>query len=83
MRLLGLAWPPETTDCCGRCCITSDIAVLVISMGFGFFQLLMVLEVLVMVILLDFLLSFLLGDEVLAELGSSFIDAHGMPNYFC
>lgn len=83
MRLLGLAWPPETTDCCGRCCIKSDIAVLVISMRFGFFQLLMVLEVLVMVILLDFFLSFLLGDEVLAELGSSFIDAHGMPNYFC
>lgn len=87
MRKLGLAWPPETTDCCGRCCITSGIAVLVISMRFGFFQLLMVLEVLVMlvvmVILMDFFLSFLLGDEVLAELGSSFIDAHGMPNYFC
>lgn len=56
-------------------------------MRFGFFQFLMVLEVLVMlvvmVILMDFFLSFLLGDEVLAELGSSFIDAHGMPNYFC
>lgn len=38
---------------------------------------------LVMVILMGFFLTFLLGDEVLAKLGSSFIDAHGMPDYLC
>ena len=37
----------------------------------------------VMVILMEIFLPFLLGDEVLAELGSSFINAHGMPDYLC
>lgn len=57
------------------------IAVLVIIMRSGFFQVLVVLVLVVMVILMRCFLSFLLGDEVLAELGSPFIDAHGMADY--
>lgn len=82
MRLLELAWPSETFGCCYR--RRPGIAVLVNSMRFGLFQLLMVLVMLVvMVVLMGFFLCFLLGDEVLAELGSSFIDAHGMSDYLC